>query len=218
MAIQQDWDGSMLGSYLLRDYWSLDGGLCILSGFDYSASIESAPYQHQWMHTLDPGTLQGHRGKDADKAEDLLNRMNDRLNQLRIIWDGCKRDIEAEDYPPAFFIEWALSKNFRPDWLDWAIERKLYIPSKPTIEATPKTLRPDIPTFDSAANIYPPELDIANKAWLAVSSVEGKGKPKARIRAWLDQHYADAELSKEAKERISIVTNWNKTGGATKIN
>ena len=130
MVIQQDWDGSMLRAYLLRDYWTLDGGLCILSGFDYTACIESAPYQPQWMHTLDPCTLQGHWGEDADKAEELLNRMNDDLDQLRIIWVGCKGDIEAEHYSPAFFIEWALSKNFNPDWLDWAIKNNLYASKK----------------------------------------------------------------------------------------
>lgn len=122
---QQDWDGSMLGAYLLRDYWSLDGGLRILSGFDYSASLGSAVYQ-----TLDPCTLQGHHGKDADKVEELVNRMSDDLDRLHIIWAGCRRDIEAEDYPPAFFIEWAISKDLQPDWLDWAIERKLYIPKQ----------------------------------------------------------------------------------------
>lgn len=62
-------------------------------------------------------------------------------------------------------------------------------------------------------NKYPPELDYALRAWQAVSSNEGKGKPKARIRKWLDENTA---LSNEAKERISIVANWDKLGGATK--
>ena len=144
MEIQQDWDASMLRAYLLRDYWTLKGGLCILTGFDYSACIESAPYQPQWMHTLDPCTLQGHCGEDADKAEELLNRMNDDLVQLRIIWVGCKRDIEAEDFPPAFFIEWALSKNFIPDWLDWAIRNNLY-----TSKETGPTNEKDAPGTNS---------------------------------------------------------------------
>lgn len=60
---------------------------------------------------------------------------------------------------------------------------------------------------------YPPELDIALQAWQAVSTIEKKGKPKARIKEWLD---ANTKLSDEAKERISIVANWNKTGGATR--
>jgi len=67
-------------------------------------------------------------------------------------------------------------------------------------------------SFDKTSNTYPLELDLAIQAWQAVSSSEGKGKPKARIRAWLD---SNAKISNEAKERISIIANWEKTGGAT---
>lgn len=66
--------------------------------------------------------------------------------------------------------------------------------------------------FVKADSKYPPELDLAFKAWQAVSSTDGKGKPKARIRAWLD---SNTKISNEAKERISIVANWDKSGGAT---
>ncbi|MDI1307888.1 MAG: hypothetical protein PSV17_00460 [Methylotenera sp.] len=64
---------------------------------------------------------------------------------------------------------------------------------------------------------YPNELAIAIKAWQAVSNVQGKGKPKARIRAWLDERYTDNKLSNVAKERISVVANWDKTGGAARM-
>lgn len=40
-----------------------------------------------------------------------------------------------------------------------------------------------------------------------------KWKPKARIKKWLDDN---TKLSNEAKERICIVANWDKLGGATK--
>ena len=68
--------------------------------------------------------------------------------------------------------------------------------------------------FDDTEINYPPELDYALKAWQAVSSTESKGKPKARLRKWLDDN---TNLSNEAKDRISIVANWHKTGGATRI-
>ena len=130
MQMEHEWDGSPLRAYLLRDYWTPDGGLCLLAGFDYTARIEGAPFQPQSMHTLSPITFQGHYGQEADEVEDLLTRMNSDLDELRSIWAGCKRDSEAEDHSPTFFIEWASSKGFRPDWLDWAIERKLYIPKQ----------------------------------------------------------------------------------------
>lgn len=59
----------------------------------------------------------------------------------------------------------------------------------------------------------PIELGYANQAWKAVTAKDEKGKPKARIKKWLDEN---ANLSNEAKERISIVANWDKAGGATK--
>lgn len=70
-------------------------------------------------------------------------------------------------------------------------------------------------SFNFEGKHYPIELDFALKAWIAVTNSEGKGKPKARIRAWLD---ANTNLSNEAKERIAIVANWDKLGGATKTN
>jgi hypothetical protein len=67
--------------------------------------------------------------------------------------------------------------------------------------------------FDSSKPNYPIELDFAVKAWQAVSTSEGKGKPKARIKKWLDDN---TKLSNEANERIATVANWDKAGGATK--
>ena len=72
---------------------------------------------------------------------------------------------------------------------------------------------PSNTTFDEANPAYPIELDMALQAWQAVTATEGKGKPKARLRAWLD---GNTKLSNEAKERIATVANWDKTGGATR--
>ena len=84
-------------------------------------------------------------------------------------------------------------------------------------EEKPKQLqeveKPLHTSFDKASTTYPTELDLAMQAWQAVTSSEGKGKPKARIRAWLDSNTKN--ISNEAKERISIVANWDKSGGAT---
>lgn len=69
------------------------------------------------------------------------------------------------------------------------------------------------PEFDKLSPTYPPELDLALQAWRAVLKSNEKGKPKARIRAWLDNN---TTLSNEAKERIATVANWDKLGGATR--
>lgn len=64
---------------------------------------------------------------------------------------------------------------------------------------------------------YPDELRAAIEAFEAVrhdpKATSGKSAKQA-IRAWLDGHKRD--LSKEARERISIVANWQEKGGAPK--
>ena len=74
-----------------------------------------------------------------------------------------------------------------------------------------KWITQELPSIDSIN--LPIELGYANQAWKAVTINDEKGKPKARIKKWLDEN---TSLSNEAKERISIVANWDKAGGATK--
>jgi len=140
-----------------------------------------------------------------------LIEMRLQKDRLRNFW--LASDNDKERYAPSFIIEWALSKHFRPDWLDWAIERGLYIPKQLT-GAIAQT------DFDKESSTYPKELDFALQAWRKVSTTEGKGKPKARIRTWLnnvnDSLPKEKKLSKDAIERIAIVANWDKTGGATR--
>lgn len=73
-----------------------------------------------------------------------------------------------------------------------------------------------IPLLRRTDPYYPSELDIAIKAWQAVTANEGKGKPKARIIKWLDANFTEKDLSIEARGRIAILVNWDKKGGASK--
>ncbi|MDO8369519.1 MAG: hypothetical protein Q7S71_02195 [Candidatus Nitrotoga sp.] len=127
-------------------------------------------------------------------------------------------NINFGSYPVAYSYDnrYAEVKNA----IAWAIERSWELPDEmmallDTKQKSPQHAQPiNSPhTFDKETNTYPPELDIAIQAWRAVSSDEGKGKPKARIKAWL---YSNTTLSSEAKERIATVVNWDKTGGATR--
>lgn len=99
--------------------------------------------------------------------------------------------------PIPTFVAWALS-------IQWEMPEQLA--SLASNDSRPSE-------FDEHSPIYPRELDIALQAWRAVSKSEGKGKPKARLRAWLN---ANTTLSNEAKERIATVANWDKLGGATR--
>jgi hypothetical protein len=73
-----------------------------------------------------------------------------------------------------------------------------------------------IPILSKTDQCYPKELDIAIRAWLAVSTNKEKGKPKTNIRKWLDINFKDSELSNSAKERITVLVNWDKKGGPAK--
>lgn len=197
MAILQNWNNTKLQDYLLFDYWLPYQGWCILAGLD-TGNKDNFLLDFDLELTEDE--------KDAMEVKRYKNQLINNVDRLREFWLSGQNDDVYQ--PPAYFIEWALSKRFRPDWLDWAIEKKLYIPSsKAEIEG-----RTNI--FDKNSATYPPELDLALQAWQAVSNNNGKGKPKARIKKWLDIN--TTELSNEAKERISIVANWDKLGGATR--
>jgi hypothetical protein len=67
--------------------------------------------------------------------------------------------------------------------------------------------------FDKKSPTYPPELDAALQAWREASKEESKRKPKERIGDWLNKN---TKLSKAAKNRIKVVANWDKIGGATR--
>ena len=106
------------------------------------------------------------------------------------------------------------SKVLLEDFVLWCGKNNFSIPEKfnnivPAENAEPLA-------FDKSSETYPTELDIAFQAWRAVSATEGKGKPTARIRKWLDTNAI--HLSNEAKERIVTVANWDKSGGATRTN
>jgi hypothetical protein len=104
---------------------------------------------------------------------------------------------------------YAHDRFFKPDdSIAWAGDRFSKFPFKGE-----QVSNSEKPLFDETDTKYPIELDMAIKAWQVASKSNGKGKPKVRIRAWLDEN---TSLSNEAKERISIVSNWDKLGGATR--
>ena len=129
----QDWEDSRLREYLFYDYWSPHIGVCTLCGFDYRASNSanlSAPTQFSFGSALSPSAFMNSNSKDQEAAEELLRRMNEDMDRLGAFWAYSGNDFEEAYYSPAFFIEWAISKRCHPDWLDWAIKWKLYVPKQ----------------------------------------------------------------------------------------
>ena len=142
-------------------------------------------------------TLEGQDFKDRVEVI-TANAMNDKSSLLYLVTLN-QGGVEYCEISIANFAKWAISKS-------------LSLPSELAGLAS-KELGSSKVLFDNSKPNYPVELDFAVKAWQAVSTSEGKGKPKARIKKWLDEN---TELSNEAKERIATVANWDKTGGATK--
>ncbi|MBC7786721.1 MAG: hypothetical protein H7Z18_04535 [Methylophilaceae bacterium] len=202
MEILKNLDESHFGDYLLYDLWPPVTAWALLAGFDWFEDIEYLSEFISFYNEFE----QGYEDEVRCHAEEVriyrLKREN--LRRLKNFWVSGEKGEDSQS--PKYFIDWALSKRFLPYWLDWAIEQKLYVPMNEANKV--QTI-----IFDTIST-YPPELDLAIKAWQAVSASEGKGKPKAQIRAWLDANAK--ELSNEAKERISIVCNWDKLGGATR--
>jgi hypothetical protein len=148
---------------------------------------------------LDPTAFDMSANNINDIEEEMIEKVRRLVGMLE------SGTIGKTKHPPAYFINWSISKRLPPEWLEWAIQKKLYQSETLTIY--------DQSFFDQSSQNYPIELDIALQTWKAISSETKKGKPKARAKEWLDKN---TRLSNEAKERISTVVNWDKTGGATK--
>lgn len=153
ITLEQDWYQSHLVTYLLFDAWSPDDALCILAGFDISAHQHGTPYQLGFNQTLSPVSFHCANHEDEHQAEALLDSMQEELVHLHMIWTNSRRETEADVYSPAFFIEWAVSKKWNPDWLGWAIGNGLYVPKQKPGE----TAAPDV---DSANLANSPDLVI----------------------------------------------------------
>ena len=134
----------------------------------------------------------------------------DRLDIVKANYENIDNSPQALSMNGIAYCHLNISK-----FSSWAIANNIEIPDEMKALASTHTSS-EKELFDVNDSKYPKELDAAIKAWQAVSSIEGKGKPKARIKTWLDSHNTFKKLSNEAKERIATVANWDKLGGATR--
>lgn len=160
---------------------------------------------------------------DDEVEKEIINSLDNYASEfddlVRILGHVNYIIFPEHDKPPIrnlqVWIDIAIKKKLDIPWYEWAIARGLLVDSN--IDSCNKELqiiKADQPVvFDKENITYPKELDLAIQAWQAISTTHDKRQPKARIKSWLDQH---SNLSNEAKERISVVANWNKTGGATR--
>lgn len=183
----------------LMDNWENNFGLAYLTGAYFIAEMDDGERQYIHVVTLDDCSYQ------STEVDYITDAFVSQFNRLQTLWESGHH---AKFNSPDYYIDWAISKRVDIPWLNDAIEQGFYEKPKP-LQAIEKPLNL---SFDKTSNTYPEELDLAIQAWQAVSASEGKGKPKARIKTWLN---TNTKISNEAKERIAIVANWDKTGGAT---
>ena len=199
----QDWSKTGLKDYLLYDRWDQDSAWAVLAGLNFHQTGKSTGGM-----LLDKETLFYFVEGDYENIQAQI-----RISFLRLKAFSENSGQQRKYDTPRAYIDWALSKQFKPLWLDWAIEHKLYEPNQELNSGQLNTANAiKTYSFDPKSTTYPIELELACQAWRAVSSTNNKGKPKARIEKWLKDN---TKLSDSAMERISIVANWEKTGGAT---
>ncbi len=113
--------------------------------------------------------------------------------------DGSYSSRTEQLVKPSVFIKWAIQKGFQiPDEL-----RALAEDSQFHSEETPSYLDLEHPA-------YAPELAVAVKAWVEIHSSgilkDNKGH-KDQIKKFLKERFPEADLSKEALDRIATVIN-----------
>lgn len=215
--------------WLKLDYWNLHQAAMIITDIDPDKSTHDKNFNFKNLKTfkgeeipeIDSSGFPIGDGYDevgnvynSDDAK--LRWFSTKFNDLHRIFTNSKFE---EIVTPLDWINKALSKQIIIPWLDFVTTRGIFCFENDDngdqyLCFAKNSLNIKKITYIEKNSVkYPIELDMAIKAWQEVSKIEAKGKPKARIRKWLDEN---TNLSNEAKERISIVANWDKTGGATR--
>jgi hypothetical protein len=110
------------------------------------------------------------------------------------------------------------SSKIKPsDFTTWASDNGFKIPVDLMASLNKATQRTsiEVPSMNRENSYYSEELDMAISVWTALyqnGAINRKRGPKKQIMAWLKEHYPKA--SQSALERVAIVVNPNKKGGA----
>ena len=125
MAIQRNWDNSHFTDYLLYGLWPPVKAWALLAGFDWHEDVDNKPEFIPFSNEDEEIYKDGLRLYKEEERDYYKKKEN--LRRLQNFWHSDAFD--EENLTPKYYIDWALSKRFRPDWLDWAVEKELYIPN-----------------------------------------------------------------------------------------
>ncbi len=135
-----------------------------------------------------------------------------------------------ESNSPATFLAWAKTKDLKiPEALQQAVEQQNQSPTKEDLQAQEiEDLKSQIKElqnrvaeleeleasiFDESRPTYAPELPIAVRSHQVISKDWEEGSSvKNQLMVWVKQFHS--ALSESARERIGMVSNWDKSGGS----
>lgn len=103
----------------LLDYWNYEQGINYLVGIAdiYLEEDEDGSADFKEITTLD------HDFYLQKEQSHIIQAFKNILHRLRRIWDSGGH---PDSNPPWYYIEWAISKNHKIPWLDYAIEKGFY--------------------------------------------------------------------------------------------
>lgn len=134
MTIEYHWDHSNLQDYLLYDFWQPFNAWGVLAGYQYGFETyadSDCQVAISNDYVIDSTLVESDESKDFFSEKSIkLRRMKRDFHRLGDFAHSGGMTVDSPSKTPEFFIDWALSKRFRPDWLDWAIEKGLYTPKE----------------------------------------------------------------------------------------
>ena len=116
----QNWSETGLEKYLLYDKWDEDSACRVLAGFHFRRDYASIGHMLLDLKNVSDFKIKGRRD-----IQTLLE-----IEHFNLKGFSENSDQKRRYDTPGAYIEWALSKRFKPLWLDWAIEHKLYEPKQ----------------------------------------------------------------------------------------
>lgn len=197
-----NWLKDRLTHFFRFDHLEHETGIAILTGLEPAHRNAAANYgnNEDKIKFLELGTrllngdviggfMKSEKGEPSfhemysqDEYDDFLEKATNRFRpfafqycQLLQYWNSGKHPDRT---PPSYFVEWALSKNFRPAWLDRAIEFGLYVPKQET-EIPPQ------PKVKQSVN-----SDFQQTKWRKAFEYESEGLNA--LYDLIERHYFDA--------------------------
>jgi len=128
----------LLGSFeediFKHDNWNVEDAL------NYLAGVKKMSFKNNMQGSLEIWTLSKENYSD-DVDGDITKGFQNEIGRLWEIWTSGDHQ---NPNPPSYYIEWALSKNIKIHWLEYAIEKGLYKSSENKSSAS--TIEPSYET------------------------------------------------------------------------